>query len=76
MATWNNGASPALVNPDGVVPIPEDYLTALQFDFVNTPDLGTTWEFLTSETDVIRMPSQFLTPLSAGQMSELGMDGP
>jgi hypothetical protein len=66
----------ALNFPTGVVPLPEDYQTSLHFDFVTTNDLGATWEFLKSGADEIQVLTDFVTPLSTGQMSALGMTGP
>ena len=65
-----------MINPNGVVPIPEDYLDALYFEFADTNDTGTTWEFYKAGADTIRVPTQWVTPLDAGQMDALGMTGP
>jgi hypothetical protein len=75
MAKWDVATS-KLINPDGVVPIPEDYLTTLKFEFVSTDVLPPVWTFYKASADTIRIPTQWMTPLDAGQMSALGMTGP
>ncbi len=78
VAKWDAGTS-NLVYPTGVVPLPEDYLTSLKFDFATTdsPDgVGAVWTFLKAGADTIRIPPQYVTPLSAAQMGSLGMTAP
>lgn len=75
MAKFDAGTG-KIINPDGVVPIPEDYLTSLKFEFATTEDLGLTWVFYKASADTIRIPTQWVTPLSAAQMNALGMTGP
>jgi len=69
VAKWDAGAS-NLVYPTGVVPLPEDYLTSLKFDFATTdsPDgAGAVWTFLKAGADTIRITDQ---------MDAIGMTGP
>ncbi|MCL7937973.1 MAG: cytochrome c3 family protein, partial [marine benthic group bacterium] len=78
VASWDEGTQ-TMSYPSGVIPMPEDYLTALQFDFVTTDSedgVGAVWTFLKAGADTIRVPEQFMTPLSFDQMSSLGMEPP
>ncbi len=69
-----------LVNTKGMIPVPEDWPTALKFDFVRY--LGDTsdpfgpvdpsqWELMKSGADLTQMLSEFSTPLTAEQMTKL-----
>jgi predicted CXXCH cytochrome family protein len=75
VAKWNAGTS-NMDYPTGVVPLPEDYLTSLRFDFATSADNGVTWTFLKAGADTIQILPQYVTPLSAAQMTSLGMTGP
>ncbi|MDT8435567.1 MAG: hypothetical protein RRA92_02315 [Gemmatimonadota bacterium] len=70
-----NDATGALETPAGVVPFPHDFLTSLQFDFVTLDEFGD-WVFLKAGADTIQILPEFVRPLDAGQMSDLGMTGP
>ena len=71
-----NAATQKIDNPDGVVPIPEDYLQSLYYEFADTDDVGATFQFYKAGADTIRIPTQWVTPLSFDQMSALGMTPP
>ena len=75
VASWDAGAS-NMVYPTGVIPMPEDYLTSLKFDFATTADGGTTWTFLKAGADTIQVLDFWMTPLDTDQMSALGMTAP
>ncbi|MGB5301651.1 MAG: hypothetical protein WBN79_12870 [Gemmatimonadota bacterium] len=75
VAKWDAGTS-NLVYPTGVIPMPDDYLTSLKFDFATTADGGTTWTFLKAGADTIQVLDFWMTPLSADQMESLGMVAP
>jgi hypothetical protein len=76
MAWWDD-VNEVIVNPNGVVPIPEDYLTSLRFEFVSTDVLDPpVWEFYKASADTLRIPTQWITPLSTDQMDAIGMTGP
>jgi hypothetical protein len=53
----------------GVVPVPPDWQTALEFDFVDLDD-GGNWVFMESGPDAFQM--LFGTPLTREQMARLG----
>jgi hypothetical protein len=75
VAKWDAGTS-NMVYPTGVIPMPDDYLTSLKFDFATTADGGTTWTFLKAGADTIQVLDFWMTPLSADQMAALGMVAP
>ncbi|MEJ2483842.1 MAG: hypothetical protein P8049_12220, partial [Gemmatimonadota bacterium] len=78
VASWDDGTK-TMTYPTGIVPLPEDDLTALQFDFVTTDSedgVGAVWTFLKAGADTIRVPDQFVTPLSIDQMAKLDMVPP
>jgi len=75
VAKWDPATS-NLVYPTGVIPMPDDYLTSLKFDFATTADGGTTWTFLKAGADTIQVLDFWMTPLSADQMESLGMVAP
>jgi len=85
IAEWVDGES-RLVRPhNGIIPIPPDYLTSLYFDFVdlvdpaNPPANGAdpgSWEFLKAGADTIQILQQYGAPLTADQMTKLGITGP
>jgi hypothetical protein len=77
VTTWDEGAK-SLTGPSGVIPIPEDFSTALIFDWVtysgdpSTPVAETDpndWTFLKDTTDLTQM--LFGLPLTADQMDAL-----
>ena len=75
VAKWN----PAIENleyPTGVVPLPEDFLESLKFDFATSADNGATWTFLKAGADTIQILPEYVTPLSVDQMELLGMVKP
>jgi hypothetical protein len=76
IAAWNDVDNVLEFPLTGIVPFPEDYETSLQFDFVTTPDLGATWEFLESGPDAHQVLTQYVTPLSFEQMERLDMVPP
>jgi len=78
VASWDEGTS-TMSYPSGVIPMPEDYLTSLQFDFVTTDSedgVGAVWTFLKAGADTIRVIDEFMTPLSFDQMLSVGMEPP
>lgn len=78
VASWDEGTQ-TMTYPTGVIPMPNDYLTSLQFDFVTTdsPDgVGATWTFLKAGADTIQVIQEFMTPLTTEQMGALGMVAP
>ncbi|MCL7970514.1 MAG: hypothetical protein M8866_00295, partial [marine benthic group bacterium] len=75
MAIFDAGTQ-KIVNPDGIVPIPEDYLQSLYYEFADTDDVGATFQFYKAGADTIRVPTQWVTPLSFDQMDALGMAPP
>ena len=78
VASWDAGAE-NMVYPTGVVPLPEDYLQSLKFDFATTDSedgVDAVWTFLKAGADTIRIPPQYVTPLSVEQMGKLGMVAP
>lgn len=75
VAKWDPGTS-NMIYPTGVVPMPDDYLTSLKFDFATTADGGTTWTFLKAGADTIQVLDFWMTPLSAAQMQSVGMVAP
>ena len=78
VASWDAGTS-TMTYPTGIVPMPEDYLTALQFDFVTTDSedgAGAVWTFLKAGADTIRVIDELMTPLTFEQMADLGMVPP
>jgi hypothetical protein len=84
VASWTPGAegeAGTLTGPSGVIPIPPDWETALQWDFVTytgdpttpIPDTDPTlWELL--EDDEVTTQMLYGEPLTADQMSALGAD--
>ena len=60
-----------LQGPQGVIPVPPDWESALLFDFVASPP---SWTFFKSGADGVDMP--FGTPLSESQMQSLGAPEP
>jgi hypothetical protein len=75
VATWDPGID-NMVYPTGVVPLPEDFLESLKFDFATSADNGATWTFLKTGADTIQILPQYVTPLSVDQMGKLGMVKP
>jgi predicted CXXCH cytochrome family protein len=85
IAEWVDAES-RLVRPhNGIIPIPPDYLTSLQFDFVdlvdpaNPPASGSdpaSWQFLKAGADTIQILEQYGAPLTEEQMTKLGMEPP
>jgi hypothetical protein len=78
VAKWDEGLG-NLVYPTGVVPLPEDFLESLQFDFAATDDpagAAGTWYFLKAGADTIQILPQYVTPLSVEQMGKLDMIKP
>ena len=73
--SWDDVAK-TMSYPTGVVPMPDDYLSSLKFDFVTTADGGTTWTFLKAGADTIQVLEFWMTPLDAAQMEALGMVAP
>jgi hypothetical protein len=76
VAEWNVATEVLEFPLTGIVPFPEDYETSLKFDFVTTPDLGATWEFLEPGPDAHQVLTQYVTPLSFEQMERLDMVPP
>jgi predicted CXXCH cytochrome family protein len=78
VAEWD-AVGETLVYPTGVVPMPNDYLTSLKFDFLATDDPAGapgTWYFLKAGADTIQVLDFWMTPLDTDQMSALGMTAP
>jgi hypothetical protein len=75
VAKWDD-VGKTMTYPTGIVPMPNDYLTSLKFDFVTTADGGTTWSFLKAGADTIQVLEFWMTPLSVDQMDALGMEAP
>ena len=78
VAEWDDVAK-TMSYPTGIVPMPNDYLSALKFDFVTTtsPDgAGAEWTFLKAGADTIQVLEFWMTPLDADQMAALGMVAP
>ena len=71
VATWDAGTS-TLNGPTGVIPIPEDFDTALQFDFLDYDPGTATWSFLKTGADLTQM--MYATPLTADQLAALATD--
>ncbi len=71
VATWDEGTS-TLTGPTGVIPIPENFATALQFDFLDYDSGTDTWSFLKTGADLTQMA--YATPLTVEQMGKLAMD--
>ena len=85
IAEWDADAGVLLRPHNGIIPIPPDYLTSLQFDFVdlfdpaNPPANGsdpTRWQFLKAGADTIQILEQYGAPLTEDQMTKLGMEPP
>lgn len=80
---WDASES-KLVNTKGVIPVPPDWQSALEFDFVrykgaatdpiDSPFDPTKWEFMKSGADTSQM--LFASPLSIEQMQKLSMAVP
>ncbi len=66
-----------LVNTKGVIPVPPDWMTSLEFDFVDytgrvdSATDPTKWVFLKSGTDLRQELSAYVAPLTAEQMAKL-----
>jgi hypothetical protein len=78
VAEWDDVAK-TMSYPTGIVPMPNDYLSSLKFDFVTTdsPDgVGAVWTFLKAGADTIQVLEFWMTPLDADQMAALGMVAP
>jgi predicted CXXCH cytochrome family protein len=78
VAEWDEGAG-NLIYPTGIVPMPNDYLTSLKFDFATTDDPAGapgTWTFLKAGADTIQVLEFWMTPLDTDQMAALGMVAP
>lgn len=75
VAKWDAGTT-NMIYPTGVVPMPEDYLTSLKFDFATTADGGANWTFLKAGADTIQVLEFWMTPLSVEQMGKIGMVAP
>ncbi len=76
---WDT-AQKKLINTKGVIPVPPDWMTSLEFDFVDyTGRLDTTatdptkWVFLKSGTDLRQELSTYVAPLTTEQMAKLSM---
>ena len=66
VATWNGSG---FTYAQGVIPVPPDFQTALNFDFADyDPNTGT-WSFLKSGADVIQL--LFGEPLTQDQIDKL-----
>jgi len=85
IAEWDADAGVLLRPHNGIIPIPPDYLTSLQFDFVdlvdpaNPPANGsdpTSWQFLKAGADTIQILEQYGAPLTEDQMTKLGIVSP
>lgn len=82
VVTWTPGSGDdlgTLTGPSGVVPVPPDWTTALEFDFLDytAEDLTTEtdpnlWELLESEPDLMQM--LYATPLTEEQMEALSQE--
>jgi len=76
MTRWNPDTK-KIVGPSGVVPIPQDWRTALKFDFakfdgdVNNLAANSDWSFLKSEVDNEHF--YYAEPLDTDTMSKLGL---
>jgi hypothetical protein len=66
--TWNANDS-RLDNMPGVIPVPQDYQTAMNVDFADWD--GTDWSFLEAGPDLWQMISQYASPLTQDQMDGL-----
>jgi hypothetical protein len=85
VAEWDDVNGGFLRPHNGIVPIPDDYLTSLYFEFAdlvdpdNPPASGSNpadWQFLKAGADTIQILEQYGAPLTEGQMESLGMTGP
>ena len=66
-----------LIHPMGVVPFPEDYLTSYLFDWVSLTQLDPPiWVPVPATTDTIQILPEFVRPLDATQMGNIGMVAP
>ena len=86
IAEWVDDATGLNRRHNGIIPIPPDYLTALEFDFVDLRDPDNPpnssqqpvdpaqWQFLKSGADAIQVLEQYGAPLTEGQITSLGMD--
>ena len=70
---WDGVSPPAgdagFTRLTGVIPVPFNYQTALKFDFFHWD--GTNWTFVETGPDGWQMISQYFTPLSHEQLSDL-----
>lgn len=66
VATWNGSS---FTYAQGVVPVPPDYETALNFDFADYDPNTQTWSFLKSGADAIQL--LFGEPMTQEQMDKL-----
>ncbi|MGD2108402.1 MAG: multiheme c-type cytochrome, partial [Phycisphaerae bacterium] len=70
VATWDDVAK-TLDGPTGVIPVPENFWTALQLDFVDYDPIGDVWNYLKTGPDLAQM--MYATPLTVEQMGALAM---
>jgi OmcA/MtrC family decaheme c-type cytochrome len=71
VAEWD-AVGETLVGPSGVIPVPEDWPTALQFDFLDYDGVSDTWSYLKTGADLTQM--MYATPLTLDQMTALSLD--
>ncbi len=78
MVKWDANQN-KLVNTKGVIPVPPDWMTSLEFDFVDytgrvdSATDPTKWVFLKSGTDLRQELSSYIAPLTTEQMAKLSI---
>ncbi|RME40325.1 MAG: hypothetical protein D6788_03535, partial [Planctomycetota bacterium] len=70
VTTWDAGTG-TLIGPSGVIPVPPDWSTALQFDFLNYDPGTDTWSYLETGADLTQM--MYGQPLTPEQLDALSM---